>query len=154
MRVNVPPKVWGSCAWTFLDACAVGVDSQSSAAFSRFLELLPEVLPCEQCRKHAGAYLASHPIRDREPRAWLQAFRAAVEKRKAGEGGKGAAGCNCAGGAAAPAVWPEALPAGAVLKALLVVLALLVLCAVLGQWCLAKRSTTYSAGFFARPLQG
>jgi len=95
MRVNIDPQKWGSCAWQFLDYCAQACDEASASQYREFIELLPSVLPCEQCREHAGAYIASHPVDTRDLPQWLQRFKAAVSARKSLEVPRSA---KCCGG--------------------------------------------------------
>ena len=86
MRRNLDPQVWGPCAWQFLFDAAEACDAASGDAYRRFLELLPEVLPCAACRAHAAAYVRRHPVDVEALPAWLRAFREDVRRRKASGG--------------------------------------------------------------------
>ena len=115
MRPNVDPKLWGPPAWAFLRYCAVACDNTCSESYRRFIELLPEVLPCEQCRVHSAAYIVDNPVDTNNLVKWIDRFQQAVSKRKAIEGAddgaptvevvavpKKGGGCsNCAKGATA-----------------------------------------------------
>ena len=85
MRQNVNPTIWGPHAWAFLRHCATACDETCSASYKQFLELLPEVLPCQQCREHCGAYIADNPVDTTDLVSWLDRFREAVAKRKASQ---------------------------------------------------------------------
>jgi hypothetical protein len=88
MRRNVSPKVWGREGWTFLTSCAQACDEESFDKYVQFLELLPDVLPCEQCRYHARQYLLEHPpSKAPDLTQWVQDFERAVGQRKAPAGG-------------------------------------------------------------------
>jgi hypothetical protein len=90
MRQNVDPKVWGPNAWAFLRHCAIACDETSSESYKNFLELLPKVLPCEQCREHSGAYIAANPVDTGDLVTWLDRFQAVVANRRGPESGHGA----------------------------------------------------------------
>jgi hypothetical protein len=98
MRQNVDPKVWGPSAWSFLHHCVTACDESCSNSYQKFLELLPEVLPCEKCREHSKVYIAANPVDTSNLVSWLDRFRSAVAKRKVSEGGAalpgGCKGCN------------------------------------------------------------
>jgi len=82
MRANLDPSVWGEKGWAFLGNCLHAYDSSSRDAYLKFLRLLPEVLPCANCRRHAGEYLAKHPPENRDDLSlWLEDFRADVADR-------------------------------------------------------------------------
>lgn len=110
-RPNVDPKIWGPPAWKFLRYCAVACDDTCSESYRRFLELLPDVLPCEQCREHSAAYIVENPVDTNNLVKWIDRFQQAVSKRKAIEGAddvgasaalqKGGGCSNCSKGAAA-----------------------------------------------------
>jgi hypothetical protein len=82
MRRNVHPSVWGPPAWSFLQSIAVACDDTSAEAYRAFLELLPEVLPCERCRAHSREYIAKNPVDTRNLAAWLRRFEERVSERK------------------------------------------------------------------------
>jgi len=83
MRKNLNPRVWGKTGWSFLKHCAEACDEESFPRYLEFLQLLPEVLPCEKCRKHASEYLARNPPRNGEDLArWVEDFEANVRARK------------------------------------------------------------------------
>lgn len=85
MRQNVDPALWGPSAWKFLDYCAKACDPGSAQSYKKWIELLPEVLPCEQCREHSAAYIASHPVDTSDLNGWIKKFQSAVSHRKAQE---------------------------------------------------------------------
>lgn len=86
MRKNVNPSVWGRTGWMFLKHCAQACDDESFPRYLEFLHLLPEVLPCEKCRKHARDYLSTRPPKPGESlTAWVEDFEASVRQRKAAE---------------------------------------------------------------------
>jgi hypothetical protein len=98
MRQNVDPKVWGPSAWSFLHHCVVACDETCSNSYKKFLELLPEVLPCEKCREHSGAYIAANPVDTSNLVGWLDRFQLAVAKQKVSASGAappgGCKGCT------------------------------------------------------------
>lgn len=113
MRLNVPTSEWGEAGWAFLDACARGVDGASVQFFSRLAELLPDVLPCEKCRRHAGQYLSQHPVDTGDPVGWLRRFRSfATPRHRGGAWGLPAALALLLIGAALLAPRPKRLFAG------------------------------------------
>lgn len=93
MRKNLSPKVWGRTGWNFLKHCAEACDEESFPRYLELLRLLPEVLPCEKCRRHAAEYLARNPPRRGEDLAkWIEDFEAAVRARKQEEREEDSAG--------------------------------------------------------------
>ena len=82
MRENLNPSTWGPCAWTFMEAMARGLDAGSRRSFERFLELLPDLLPCEACRQHSRVYVDSMPLGGCSPVRWVQDFRSHVQKQR------------------------------------------------------------------------
>lgn len=98
MRQNVDPAVWGPAAWAFLNYAAKACDESSAESYREFIQLLPAVLPCEQCRGHSAAYISENPVETDNLEAWLARFQAAVSKRKGaavasgGQGGR--KGCS------------------------------------------------------------
>ena len=86
MRKNLNPKVWGKTGWSFLKHCAEACDQDSFPRYLEFLKLLPEVLPCEKCRKHAADYLARNPPETGDNLSqWVEDFEANVRARKDAE---------------------------------------------------------------------
>ena len=82
MRRDLTSAVWGSAGWTFLRSCAHASDAQTRSSYNQFFRLLPEVLPCEACRRHTREYVVEHPpeaAADLE--VWLCDFEAAVKRR-------------------------------------------------------------------------
>jgi hypothetical protein len=65
-----------------LQSTAVACDESSADAYRAFIELLPEVLPCERCRTHARDYIARNPVDTRDLTAWLKRFEEHVAVRK------------------------------------------------------------------------
>lgn len=94
MRKDVDPRVWGPKAWDFLEYCAEAIDEESENQYKHLIELLPEVLPCGECRYHTRKYLQEHPLDTKNLKTWLKAFRAAVSSRKQ----SGAPACGCSAG--------------------------------------------------------
>jgi hypothetical protein len=86
-RVDYDPRLWGGAGWTFLEYCARGLDGESSRSFGRFVELLPDLLPCEDCRRHTAEYLKTRPLDLKDPIGWVSTFRASVAARIAQERG-------------------------------------------------------------------
>lgn len=87
MRRNIDPHIWGGHAWRFLEACAAALDDRGEGAcyesYKQLIALLPEVLPCAQCREHCKEYLREYPLPPaRDIMAWLREFREAVKRRK------------------------------------------------------------------------
>jgi hypothetical protein len=80
-RVDYDPRLWGGAGWTFLEYCAKGLDGESSRSFGRFVELLPDLLPCEDCRRHTAEYLKMRPLDANDPLGWVRTFRASVAAR-------------------------------------------------------------------------
>lgn len=85
MRENVDPALWGPAAWKFLDYLAKACDAESAPSYRRFIELLPDVLPCERCREHSAVYIAEHPVDTSDLEGWLKNFQDAVSHRKSQE---------------------------------------------------------------------
>lgn len=131
MRQNIDPAIWGPAAWAFLRHSASACNKTCADSYQTFFQLLPEVLPCEQCRVHAGAYIAANPVDTDNLVAWVDRFQKAVAERKASAAGGAlkttkttpTGGClRCAGPSKMRAV---ILVAGAALTC--VVLALLII---------------------------
>jgi hypothetical protein len=88
MRENLDPKFWGPNAWQFLQDCAVSVDDESYPSYQQLIALLPQVLPCENCRNHCDMYLRDHPLPPPSHlHDWLGNFQATVRARKDEENG-------------------------------------------------------------------
>jgi hypothetical protein len=121
MRQNVDPKVWGPSAWSFLHHCVTAYDETCSNSYKNFLELLPEVLPCERCREHSGAYIAANPVDTSNLVSWLDRFRSAVAKRKVSEGSAATPG-GCKGCSNAAKLRTALLVLGAVVACVALVL--------------------------------
>lgn len=85
MRANVDPQLWGPPAWEFLKYCAEACDDATAPSYKKFIELLPEVLPCEQCRHHSSEYISSNPVDTSNLKDWIERFKRAVSMRKARE---------------------------------------------------------------------
>ena len=86
MRKNLSPKIWGKSGWSFLRNCAEACDDESFPRYKEFLNLLPDVLPCEKCRQHAREYLRLHPPKPGEDLTqWLEEFENTVRARKQDE---------------------------------------------------------------------
>jgi hypothetical protein len=83
MRENVDPKTWGPPAWTFLESCAKACDEASAQSYRDFLGLLPDVLPCEQCRVHSAEYISKNPVDTDNLTDWIRRFKRAVASQKA-----------------------------------------------------------------------
>ena len=81
-RKNLDPRLWGPSAWTFMECVAEGLDCRSLRHFERFLEVLPELLPCKVCRAHSRAYIEAVPLNDASPLQWVKDFRAHVARQK------------------------------------------------------------------------
>jgi hypothetical protein len=81
-RRNLDPQLWGPSAWTFMESIAEGLDGRSLRHFERFLEVLPELLPCKVCRAHSRAYIDAVPLNDTPPLQWVKDFRAHVARQK------------------------------------------------------------------------
>lgn len=82
MRKNLDPRIWGPSAWTFLKHCATACDDSCAKSYKSFIELLPDVLPCEQCRNHSGIYIAENPVDTDDLVGWIERFRQTVAERK------------------------------------------------------------------------
>jgi len=126
MRQNVDPKQWGPQAWSFLRHCATACDESSGPSYKSFLELLPSVLPCEQCREHSGAYIAENPVDTGDLVGWVERFRRAVSQRKGSGGGASppvpAESGSCSGCAGAAKLRMALLVLGATVACVAVVL--------------------------------
>ena len=84
MRQNIDPKQWGPAAWHFLEESARACDENSRRDYNRFMRLLPCVLPCEFCRRHATEYLEENPPEESvDLQRWLADFKASVARRRA-----------------------------------------------------------------------
>jgi len=86
MRTNLNPALWGRDGWAFLKSCAEACDEESLPHYKALVELLPHVLPCEKCRRHAREYIARHPVEDAASMGrWVRDFEQAVRERVSGE---------------------------------------------------------------------
>ena len=86
MRTNLNPALWGRDGWAFLKSCAEACDEESLPHYKALVELLPHVLPCEKCRRHAREYIAQHPVQDAASMGrWVRDFEQAVRERVSGE---------------------------------------------------------------------
>ena len=82
MRVNLDPSEWGEKGWAFLDSCLRSCDPSSRSSYVKFLRVLPEVLPCANCRRHTREFLTKNPPEDHHDLlVWLRDFRADVAAR-------------------------------------------------------------------------
>ena len=66
MKKVVDIRKWGQPMWDVLYSIAFSFPDnptpQERAALKNFLQSLEHILPCEHCREHFSAYVASHPI--------------------------------------------------------------------------------------------
>jgi len=86
MRKNLEPRFWGPGAWKFLHDCVYAVDETSREAYNNMLALLPDILPCSKCRKHAREYITEHPpSASTDLKEWLTTFELIVSLRKKDE---------------------------------------------------------------------
>ena len=86
MRTNLNPALWGRDGWAFLKSCAEACDDDSLPHYRALVELLPHVLPCEKCRRHARDYIAQHPVEDAASMGrWVRDFEQAVRERVSDE---------------------------------------------------------------------
>lgn len=66
------PTVWGKYQWTAIHFTALGypknpTENQKQAFFTYFNKILPEILPCDKCRKHLKNTLKQeHPITSKD----------------------------------------------------------------------------------------
>ncbi len=79
------PRLWGPPGWEFLTYCAEACDDASAPSYKKFMELLSDVIPCEQCRQHSTEYISSNPVDTSNLKDWLNRFKQAVSIRKAKE---------------------------------------------------------------------
>ena len=82
---NKDPRIWGPCAWDFLESCAEGYDPSRLSFFENFFQALPEILPCSQCRAHAKEFLLQHKPDFQDAsglKTYLKSFREAVLQKK------------------------------------------------------------------------
>ncbi len=91
---GIDPSVWGESGWTFLRSVLHGFDpaEQSKAKLEQWWNLLPEVLPCANCRVNFGdKTLTKYPIRPYLERNMLPEYyrrvRAEVRKHETKTGG-------------------------------------------------------------------
>ena len=83
MRKSLDPKIWGPDAWRFLNDVVEGADASSRQYCLELFYLLPHILPCKTCRRHAEQYLKSNPpSTTRNLKEWLQNFREEIRRRK------------------------------------------------------------------------
>ena len=59
---NINPELWGPSGWNFIHYAALGLEQSRLPSFRMFLDVLPDMLPCENCRSHARNYLSSHQV--------------------------------------------------------------------------------------------
>jgi len=57
---NADTAVWGANMWTVLHTLA----ASTSSSWPELLQLLTTTIPCEICRNHYTAYLATNPLSD------------------------------------------------------------------------------------------
>ena len=130
MRSNLTPKYWGPEGWSFLKSCARACDEESFPHYAALVKLLPHVLPCEKCRRHAEEYIQRNPPQGAaQLLGWMEDFEVAVRQRKAAE----EAGCRPSLG-----LWLAYFGLG-------FVLVLLALCCLAALVCALRRTS------FARP---
>ena len=53
---------WGPPFWVSIHSTAAAYKPEKAAAFKRFIQSLPELLPCEECCKNLAANLVKHPV--------------------------------------------------------------------------------------------
>ena len=82
MRKNIDPMIWGNNAWKFLNDCALACDTSSEEHYAALMNLLPHVLPCSTCRKHASEYIRENPVDTKDLPGWLTRFRAHIRNQK------------------------------------------------------------------------
>jgi len=64
---NVSPRLWGKCAWEFLDTVLIMYPRQDPSlevqeACRHLLQSLRILLPCQDCRHHYNLFMDAHPI--------------------------------------------------------------------------------------------
>ena len=83
MRKNVHPRIWGRSGWTFLRNSVRACDEESMPFYQTLMHTLPQILPCEKCRKHAAVFLQENPIcKDTDMEEWINKFEETVAERK------------------------------------------------------------------------
>jgi hypothetical protein len=83
MRKDLDPSVWGRAGWTFLRSCAEASDPSTRSHYHQLFRLLPDVLPCGNCRRHCREYLRHFPPEEAPDLVvWLTDFEEAVRRRK------------------------------------------------------------------------
>jgi hypothetical protein len=77
------PKVWGPHAWTFLHLSALHADrSNGRTEWKSLMNAMVLNLPCEECKKHASVYWASHEYQPSESAfEWTHRFHNTVNVR-------------------------------------------------------------------------
>ena len=86
MRQNLDPAVWGPGAWDFLHNVISAADENTRGSYDSLMLLLPDILPCESCREHAGRYVREHPPQSSASLdSWLRDFERSVAARRRSE---------------------------------------------------------------------
>lgn len=83
MRKDLDPALWGRSGWSFLRSCAEASDAGTRSHYHQLFRLLPDVLPCGNCRHHSREYLRQFPPEEAPNLVvWLNDFEEAVRQRK------------------------------------------------------------------------
>lgn len=86
---GIDPRIWGGAAWQFIQNVLKGFDpaTQNRQALTQWINLLPNVLPCERCRGNFTQTLQKYPIgpyaTQGKLREWYARVRTAVRKHEA-----------------------------------------------------------------------
>lgn len=64
--MNLSPEIWGPAYWTTLHFISSTYDTNPNASIKenmkRFIQSIPTLLPCQECRDHAFTFLRSANI--------------------------------------------------------------------------------------------
>ena len=71
--IDVLPSQWGPCFWYAMHTLAERIGTTSdiingdqATIFRMLIELLPKIIPCQECQRHARSYILANPI----PHTW------------------------------------------------------------------------------------
>jgi hypothetical protein len=59
-----PTEFWGPSAWRFIHSMATCYTPDQKEAFKKFMGTLPQLLPCERCRRNLKKNLVEHPLNE------------------------------------------------------------------------------------------
>jgi len=55
-EINCDPEMWGKHLWYFMEAIACTLNENNKNTIYNFFELLKDIIPCQECKKHYIEY--------------------------------------------------------------------------------------------------